>query len=144
MPPMGVSLSKKIQAIKAEFADCADADAIYRRIIELGRAQPPLPAASRTDENLVPGCQSRLYLQTELADGLLTFRAESDALISNGLAYLLTAVLSGESPETLLQTELTYIEELGIPQLLSPTRSNGFASLHLRMKQEALKALVST
>lgn len=131
-------MKEKIAKVVSWFADC---DTPYERIIELGRQIPPLPPADCTAENIVAGCQSTLYLKTTHVDGKLFFETQSDALISAGLALLLTAVLSGETPETILTFEPTYLTNLNIPTSLSPSRANGLSSLHLRMKQEALNSL---
>jgi cysteine desulfuration protein SufE len=139
---MAQNLDEKIDAIKALFSSCKTNEDKYKKIIELGRTLPPIPENFKTDENLVKGCQSRMYLHSVYDNGVLTFQAESDALISAGLAALLVRVYSGETPETILKFPPLYLEELAISQSLTPSRSNGLYSLHLRMKQEALKALI--
>lgn len=137
------SLPEKIESIKTRFADCGDAEARYKRIIELGRELPKLDPTACIEGNRVEGCQSRMYLDADCVGGAMIFSAESDALISAGLAALLVTVYSGESPETVIKEPPTYLEELGISNSISPNRANGLHSLHLRMKQEALKALVA-
>ena len=102
---------------------------------------PPLQPADKVPANLVAGCQSQLYLHTRLEGGSIYFRAEADALIAAGLAYLLTFVYSGETCETVMTCEPHYLRELEIGASLSPGRANGLAALHLRMKQEALRGL---
>ena len=92
----------------------------------------------KTNENLVPGCQSRFYLRSWLDNGCVFFESEADALISAGLGILLIAVYNGEPPETILKCPPTYLEELGIRQTLTPGRANGLASVYLRIKQDAL------
>lgn len=111
--------------------------------MELGKGAEKLQQADKVPENIVQGCQSVMYLHTTYSDGKLYFTAESEALISAGLAYLLTSIYSGESPETVLKTPPDYLDELQIPSSLTPSRANGLYSLHLRIKQEALKQLVS-
>lgn len=133
---------EKQQRIKNLFATCASAEEKYAKIIEMGRKLPPLKPVFCKEENLVSGCQSRMYLHTFPKNGTLIFEAQSDALISAGLAALLIDVYSGETPETILKCAPTYLEEIGIYASLTPSRSNGLYSLHLRMKQEALKALI--
>jgi cysteine desulfuration protein SufE len=139
---MAQNLDEKIDAIRGLFSSCKTNEDKYKKIIELGRATPPLQEIYKTDENLVKGCQSRMYLHSNYKNGVLTFETESDALISAGLAALLVRVYSGESPEIILKCPPLYLEELAISQSLTPSRSNGLYSLHLRMKQEALKALM--
>lgn len=138
---MPESFLKKQDELKALFADCPTVEAKYQRIIELGRSQTRLDPAVKTQETIVRGCQSIMYMNTEYRDGKLYFQTESDAIISSGLGILLTRVYSGESPETILRFAPKYIEDLGIPQTLTPGRANGLASIYVRMKQEALHRL---
>lgn len=123
------------------FQGCSGIEQTYERMIQLGRNQHPLPAEHRCEQNRVIGCQSQMYLWSEYRDGRLYFQAESDALISAGLAQLLIWAYSGERAETILTTPPLFLNELAIPAALSPSRANGLASLHLRMRQEALRAL---
>lgn len=136
------SCLEKQQQIKDIFLACASEDAKYEKIIELGQQQVPLADIYKTNENLVKGCQSQMYLRAYWVDDKVMFEAESDALISAGLAVLLTKVYSGESPEVILKCPPTYLDELGIQASLSPNRANGLYSIHLRMKQDALKMIV--
>lgn len=115
----------------------------YQKIIALGREMPPLPLAAKVPENVVKGCQSTMYLLSSFRDGKVFFEAESDALISAGLASLLIQVYSGETPETILKCPPQYLEEIGITGSLTPNRANGLYSIHLRMKQDALRYLIS-
>lgn len=114
---------------------------LYQALIELGKTLPPFPEKWKVEENRVTGCQSLMYLHTELHGRKLIFYAGSDALISAGLAAILLQLLSGETPETILKTPPNLIDELGIAHILTPGRAGGFASLLLKMKQEALKVL---
>lgn len=135
------SCFEKQEKVKKIFSNCATPEQRYQKIIELGRALAPLDPSFKTPENLVPGCQSLMYLHSRCEDGRMIFSADADALISKGLAALLLAVYNGETPETVLQCPPAYLEELNIPATLSPSRSNGLFSLHLRLKQEAIKYL---
>jgi cysteine desulfuration protein SufE len=121
---------------------CPTQEAKYEKIIELGRQQIPLPATYKTPDNLVKGCQSQMYLHSYWEDDKIIFETDSDALISAGLAVLLTQVYSGETPEVILKCPPTYLDELGISASLTPNRASGLYSVHLRMKQEALKLLL--
>ena len=132
----------KQQAVKALFSACLSAEDKYQKIIELGRQLAPLQAVYKTPENLVRGCQSNLYLHASWMDGKVAFTAAADALISAGLAALLVKVYGGESPEVILKCPPAYLDELGIGASLTPNRANGLYSIHLRMKQEALKFLL--
>jgi cysteine desulfuration protein SufE len=138
-----MSINEKQKKIIELFAGCATAEERYNKIIELGQGSKRLAADDRVPENLVKGCQSLMYLKTEFDGERIYFTAESDALISAGLAALLIMVYSGETPEVVLKSPPTYLEEIGITAALSPNRANGLYSLHLRMKQEALKCIMS-
>ena len=111
--------------------------------MELGKQLAPLPPGLCTDTKRVVGCQSAMHLDSQLIDGQMHFRAHSDALIASGLAWLMLSIYDGEAPEVLLTTPPKVLEELGISNALSPNRSNGLHSLHLRMKQDALALLVT-
>ena len=121
------------------FSRCATVEEKYDKIMELGKTQSHLDPLDKTEENLVRGCQSRMFLISQFKDGKIFFQSEADALISAGLGMLLLRVYNGETPETLLQCPPSYIQELGIPQTLTPGRANGLASVFLRMKQDALR-----
>ena len=133
----------KQKEIKAIFLACSSEDAKYQKIIEFGRALPRLDEKFKILENIVKGCQSTMYLRTFKKDGRVYFEGESDALISSGLAAILIKVYNGQSAEAILKCPPEYLEELGISASLTPSRANGLYSIHLRMKQEALKALTS-
>ncbi len=115
---------------------------VYQQIMLFGKQLPPFDPEWKKEENLVPGCQSIMYLHASLKEGRLYFAAHSEALISAGLAAILISVYDGETPETILKAEPTFLEELNIPGSLTPGRANGLASLWLKMKQAALKALI--
>lgn len=132
----------KQQKIKEIFLACSSEEAKYQKIIEMGRHQPPLAASYKIPENLVKGCQSQMYLHSYWSEDKIIFESESDALISAGLAALLIQVYSGETPEAILKCPPNYLNEIGINASLTPNRASGLYSLHLRMKQEALKMLV--
>ena len=133
----------KQDKIKQEFSTCKTQEEVYQKIIFLGRALPPLAPDHKIPENLVKGCQSQMFLHTTSKDEKVHFIAESDALISSGLAALLVRAYSGETPECILKCPPNFLEELSIPSILTPNRANGLYSLHLRMKQEALKLIVT-
>ncbi len=133
------SCEKKQMQVKALFDACTSEELKYHKIIELGKQQPHLPDSEKTPENIVKGCQSTMYLTASFKDGCVFFAADSDALISAGLAAILIKVYSGETPEAILKCPPKYLEELGIGASLTPSRANGLYSIHLRMKQDALK-----
>ena len=121
-----------------EFGDFDDWMDKYQLLIDLGGEQEPLPEEYKTDANLIDGCQSRVWLQADYADGLLTFRAESDALIVKGIVALLVRVLSGHTPQEILDADLYFIDRIGLKEHLSPTRSNGLLAMLKQMKMYAL------
>ena len=132
---------EKHQQIIDLFSDCQSAEDTYTRIIEMGRKQKPLLDNEKVDSNLVSGCQSQLYLVSEINEGKVSFKAYADAFISAGLAQILVLFYSGMTPEEVLTVPPAFLEELKIPGSLTPSRANGLYSIHLRMKQEALKGL---
>ena len=122
----------------AEFSDFDDWMDRYQLLIDLGNEQQPMDEKYKTEQNLIDGCQSRVWLQCDEEDGRLIFNAESDALIVKGIIALLIKVLSGHTADEILQTELYFIERIGLREHLSPTRSNGLASMVKQMRMYAL------
>ena len=110
----------------------------YQLLIDLGSEQEPLPEEYKTDSNLIEGCQSRVWLQADEVDGRLVFQAESDALIVKGIVSLLVQVLSGHTAEEIVDADLYFIEEIGLKEHLSPTRSNGLVAMVKQMRLYAL------
>lgn len=117
------------QQIIEEFSLYDDWMDKYSYLIELGNELPNLEPNEKTDQNLIKGCQSRVWLVAGMEDGKIIFRAESDALIVKGLVALLLRVVSGRTPHELLETELHFIDDIGLKQHLSPTRSNGLLAM---------------
>lgn len=134
---------QKQQEIIQLFSKCSTQEQKYELIIDMGRKAKGLTSEYKTPENLVKGCQSTMYLRTWSDAGKVFFQAESDALISSGLAELLLAVYSGEPAEVILKCPPDYLEKIGISASLTPNRANGLYSIHLRMKQEALRTLIA-
>ena len=110
----------------------------YQLLIDLGNEQEPLEDKYKTEQNLIDGCQSRVWLVAELDDQVIRFRAESDALIVKGIVSLLIRVLSGHTPQEILDADLYFIEEIGLKEHLSPTRSNGLVAMVKQMRLYAL------
>ncbi len=110
----------------------------YALLIELGNAQQPLDEAYKTDQNLIEGCQSRVWLHAEYKDGQVIYSAESDAVIVKGIVSLLIKLLSGHTPQEILDTELYFVDEIGLSEHLSPTRSNGLVAMIKQMRLYAL------
>ena len=111
----------------------------YQLLIDTGSDQEPLPEKYKTEQNLIDGCQSRVWLQADMTEeGLLHFQAESDALIVKGIIALLVRVLSDHTPQEILDADLYFIERIGLREHLSPTRSNGLLAMLKQMKMYAL------
>ena len=122
-----------------EFSDFDDWMDRYQLLIDLGSEQQPLPESEKTEQNLIDGCQSRVWLVADLTpEGLVHFRAESDALIVKGIVTLLIRVLSDHTPQDILDADLYFIERIGLRDHLSPTRSNGLLAMLKQMKAYAL------
>lgn len=121
-----------------EFTELEDWMDRYQLLIDLGNEQEPLEAKYKTEQNLIDGCQSRVWLQCDEEDGKLVFRAESDALIVKGIVTLLINVLSGHTPDEILEADLYFIPEIGLKEHLSPTRSNGLLAMVKQIRMYAL------
>ena len=119
----------------SEFDDWMDK---YQMLIDMGNDQPPLDDKYKTESNLIDGCQSRVWLQADYADGVITFSAESDALIVKGIVSLLIRVLSGHSPKEIMNADLYFIDRIGLSDHLSPTRSNGLLAMVKQMRMYAV------
>ena len=125
-------------SIIEEFSDFEDWLDRYQLLIDLGGEQEPLPQEYKTDNNLIEGCQSRVWLQADLVDGKVQFRAESDALIVKGIVSLLIKVYSGHTHDEILEVEPYFVEAIGLKEHLSPTRSNGLLAMIKQMRLYAL------
>ncbi len=121
-----------------EFSGLDDWMDKYQLLIDLGNEQEPLDEKYKIESNLIDGCQSRVWLQADYVDGKLNFSAESDALIVKGIVALLIRVLSGHTPQEILDADLYFIEEIGLKEHLSPTRSNGLLAMVKQMRVYAL------
>ena len=133
-----MSINEIQDEVIAEFSDFDDWMDRYQLLIDLGNEQEPLDEAYKTEENLIEGCQSRVWLQCDEADGKLLFRAESDALIVKGIIALLIKVVSGHTPDEILEADLYFLDRIGLREHLSPTRSNGLLSMVKQMRMYAL------
>ncbi len=121
-----------------EFSDFDDWMDKYQLLIDLGNEQEPLDEKYKTEQNLIDGCQSRVWLQADMEDGNVVFQAESDALIVKGIIALLIKVVSGHTPDEILNSDLYFIEKIGLKEHLSPTRSNGLLAMVKQMRMSAL------
>ena len=136
-----MTLEEKKQAIIEDFALYDDWMDKYEYLIELGKNLEPYEEAYKTDEYLIKGCQSRVWLKSELRDGRLYFSADSDAIITRGIIALLVDVYSGRTAQEIAADDFGFIEEIGLKENLSPTRSNGLVSMIATIRQTAESAL---
>ena len=133
-----MSINEIQDEIIEEFAGFDDWMDKYQLLIDLGSDQEPLPEQYKTEQNLIDGCQSRVWLQADYEDGVINFRAESDALIVKGIVTLLIRVLSGHTPQEILDADLYFISRIGLREHLSPTRSNGLLAMVKQMRAYAI------
>ena len=110
----------------------------YEYLIEKGRSLPPFPEGEKTEDKLIKGCQSRVWLNSKIEDGRLFFQADSDAIITKGIISLLIGVYSGRTPEEIAGDDFNFINEIGLKENLSPTRANGLVSMIETIKALAL------
>lgn len=111
----------------------------YEYLIDLGKNLAPYPDSSKTDDRLIKGCQSRVWLDYQMKDGKLWFTADSDAIITKGIISLLVCIYSGRTPEEIASSDFSFIEKIGLKENLSPTRANGLASMIATIKAVALE-----
>jgi SufE protein probably involved in Fe-S center assembly len=133
-----MTLDEKQEEIIAEFEQFGDWMEKYNYLIEISRDLDPLDTKFKTSDNLIHGCQSRVWLVADVQDEKLVFKADSDAIITKGIIALLIRVLSGRRPEEIMNADLYFIDQIGLRQNLSPTRSNGLLSMVKQMKMYAL------
>lgn len=135
-------IQEKAEQLINEFGLFEDWMDKYNYLIELGKGLPIIDEKYKTEENLIVGCQSRVWLYAEMKNGLVTFTADSDAIITKGIAALLLRVFTDETPDAIINADLGFIEKLGLKEHLSPTRSNGLVSMikQIRFYAIAFKA----
>lgn len=133
-----MTIQETEQQIIDEFANFDEWLDRYAYIIDLGRDCPVIAESDKTEQNLIQGCQSRVWLSCEHRDGRLYFRADSDAVITRGIISLLIRALDGHTPEEILGADLSFIDAIGLREHLSPTRSNGLTAMVKQMKMYAL------
>ena len=135
---MAQTINELQDAVIEEFSDFDDWMDKYQMLIDLGNDLEPLDEKYKTEQNLIDGCQSRVWLQCDDVDGKLVFTADSDALIVKGIIALLVRVLSGQTPKDILDADLYFIDKIGLRDHLSPTRSNGLLAMVKQIKAYAL------
>jgi len=133
-----MSINEIQDDIILEFSQFSDWMDKYAYLIELGNDLEEFPEEHRKDQNLIDGCQSKVWFNAEYENGVINFVADSDAIITKGIASLLIRVLSGQSPQDIIEAELYFIEKTGLQQHLSPTRSNGLMSMVKQIKLYAM------
>ena len=136
-----MNLIDKQNELVDEFAVFDDWMDKYEYIIELGRELPVIDPAKKTADKIIEGCQSQVWLDSTFTDGKMHFTADSDAIITKGIIALLIRVLNNETPEDIVKNELFFINEIGLHEHLSPTRSNGLASMVKKMKMASISAI---
>ena len=133
-----MTINERQDEIIDEFSGLDDWMDRYQLLIDLGSDQEPLDEQYKTEQNLIDGCQSRVWLQADYRDGRLFFSAESDALIVKGIVTLLIRVLSDATPQDILDADLYFIDRIGLREHLSPTRSNGLVAMVKQMRMYAV------
>jgi cysteine desulfuration protein SufE len=134
-----MSIEEKQQEIIEEFNVFDDWMEKYEYIIDLGKDLPLITPEYKTEDRLIEGCQSRVWLHSEYKESVMEYTADSDAIITKGIIGLLIQVMNKETPESILKTDLHFIKDIGLQEHLSPTRANGLVGMVKRMKTEALK-----
>ena len=133
-----MTINELQESIIEEFSIFDDWMDKYALLIDLGNLLEPLDERQKTQQNIIVGCQSRVWLNAEFKDGIVTYQGESDAVLVKGIVSLLIKVLSGHTPNEILETDLYFIDEIGLKEHLSPTRSNGLVAMVKQMKMYAL------
>lgn len=130
---------KEIQEeIVDEFAMFDDWDERYQYVIDLGKSLPVIDEKYKTEENIIKGCQSKVWLHGEKKDGKVVFTADSDAILTKGIIAVLIRVFSNQEPSDILEADTAFIDEIGLKEHLSPTRANGLVSMIKQIKMYAL------
>ncbi len=129
-----MTINETIDQIINEFSQFDDWMDKYNYLIEMGRSVPLIDETQKNDSNLIVGCQSRVWLSSEYRDGLIYFTADSDAVITKGIAFLLIRVFSGHTPTEIVEAETDFLDKIGLREHLSPTRSNGLLSMVKQIK----------
>ena len=118
-----------------------DWEAKYEHLIDLGKNLPLIDPALKTDDRIIQGCQSRVWLNSEQKEGKIVYTADSDAIITKGMVALMIRVLSNQRPEDIVKANMSFVDKIGLKEHLSPTRANGLVSMINQMKKEALKRI---
>lgn len=128
------SIAQKQQDLVEEFAFLEDWEQKYEYIIDLGKSLPEMPADKKTEDNLIRGCQSQVWIFCDYRDGLLYFTADSDGILPKGIAAILTELYTGHTATEILASDMDFIEKIGLQEFLSPSRANGLAAMAKQIK----------
>jgi len=134
-----MDIEAKKQELLEELSFFPDWMERYEYVISLGKKLPPMPVEKQTDDRLIKGCQSQVWLDASFEDGVMHYQADSDSLITKGMIALFVRVLDGETPETILKTDMSFIDETGLKEHLAPTRANALNLMATQMKARALE-----
>lgn len=133
-----MSIVETEKEIAEEFSMFDDWMGKYEHIIELGKSLPMIEEKYKTDDRLIKGCQSKVWLHSDVQDGKIVYTADSDAIITKGLVALVIRVLSGHSPDEIINAKMEFINQIGLTKHLSPTRANGLVNMIKQMKLDAM------
>lgn len=133
-----MTIEETEQEIIEEFSLFDDWMQKYEYLIDLGKSLPLIDEKNKTEDKLIKGCQAQVWMHSEFKDGKVIYTADSDAIITKGMIALMIRVLSNHSPDEIVNAKLNFVEEIGLKQHLSPTRSNGLVSMIKQMKMDAI------
>ncbi len=133
-----MSIKEIQEEIVDEFSMFDDWEERYQYVIDLGNSLPLVEEQYKTEENIIKGCQSKVWLHGEQKDGIVVFTADSDAILTKGIIAILIRVFSNQSPAAILEADTAFIDEIGLKEHLSPTRANGLVSMIKQIKMYAL------
>ena len=133
-----MNIIEKQEQLVRQFSALSEWMDRYTLLIEKGKECPVLPDSDKNESFLIKGCQSRVWIKAELKDGKVYFKAESDAVITKGIAALLIYVFSGEEPQAIVDAPVDFLDRMGLKEHLSPTRSNGLTAMLKQIKLYAL------
>lgn len=134
-----MSIEAKTEELLEELGFFQDWTERYEYVIGLGKKLPAMPQDDQTADKLIQGCQSQVWLDASFSDGVMHYRADSDSLITKGMIALFIRVLDGETPDAILQTDMSFIDRTGLKEHLAPTRANALNLMATQMKQRALE-----
>ncbi|MEC5394041.1 SufE family protein [Bergeyella sp. RCAD1439] len=129
-----MTIKEKQRAIVEDFEFLEDWEQKYEYIIDLGKSLEGLSEAEKKDENLIKGCQSKVWIEVEFRDGRLYFKADSDGILPKGIVALLVSIYSGHTPQEILDSDFEFISEIGLQEFLSPSRANGLMAMTKQIK----------